>query len=506
MKKYKYRKKNINLFARTLSKYKVLLAGILFISVFTVNNLYAEAISIPVKSSNTTNVITIEVFDNCGSSMTAAGKEHFYSMGEPAGITILSSGNIELDAGYAFGVIADTIAPSAITTFTVSTTTTFGQIKLEWSAPGDDDWQGTLGIDDGITDDPAQFRIQFATYTSVSWDTSSYNIKIDTYNISPQEIRTALTTLDQETTYYFRIWTRDENTAGNWSDISAGTTKWYRIKPSAITNLTGIAEDDGSVTLQWTAPGDDSNLNDITGGKYRIKWATYTITDWESGIWNDYDDKYSLEFTTNTSPGNTHEKAITGLHGSKAYYFRIWTRDEESGVNYPGNWSYISNAATVTVTDVISISLSTDTYNFGSLAVEASTVSLSAITVTNNSNINELYSIKVDSVTLANGSSSLWVAADTDTGTGYNQFVLYAVFHGTDVALGNFDANDYVVDTSSACSNTKFSDDDGGVYKQTGTNVPKGDNRKLWFRLDMPKTVTTSAEEKITIRIDAAKQ
>lgn len=130
-----------------------------------------------------------------------------------------------------------------------------------------------------------------------------------------------------------------------------------------------------------------------------------------------------------------------------------------------------------------------------------STHTVSVITVTNDGNVNETYSLKISSVTLYDNSPSLWKS--TNTTTGHNRFIFYAIFHAVQVSTSNFDSDDYVIDENRASTADWFSDNDGGGNKQTGINVPKGDDRKLWFRLDMPTSTTTGKEEKITVTITA---
>ncbi|MBA7467459.1 hypothetical protein ES707_02677 [subsurface metagenome] len=106
--------------------------------------------------------------------------------------------------------------------------------------------------------------------------------------------------------------------------------------PEAITNLSGLTwTSEGEVKLTWSAPGDDGWNNPIYGGKYGVKWSTYSSFDWGGA------DNFNLEWSTSTSPGNSESKVITGLDGGTTYYFRIWTADEVP------NWSSgLSNGAT----------------------------------------------------------------------------------------------------------------------------------------------------------------
>jgi hypothetical protein len=127
---------------------------------------------------------------------------------------------------------------------------------------------------------------------------------------------------------------------------------------------------------------------------------------------------------------------------------------------------------------------------------------VSIIAVTNDGNIKETYSLKISSVTLYDGGSSLWKS--TDTTTGYNRFISYAIFHGTDVALGYFGTNDIVADENRSSTSERYTYENGSPpYKQTGVGVPVGEERRIWFRLDMPTSTTTGKKEKIKVTITA---
>jgi len=384
-------------------------------------------------------------------------------------------------------------APAAITTISASTYTLTGQIKLEWESPGDDGWSGALPSG-------SQYKIQYATY-NISWDRTNAQITISTSGTNPHTVVSKIITLAQETTYYFRIWTADE--VPNWSDISYGATVWVRISPSAITTLSALAESDGDVKLSWIAPGDDGTTGTISSGQFKIRYSTISTVDWNSGTWTDYDDKYELLIDTNAvSPLSEHTHTITGLHGGVTYYFRIWTRDEDTGANSPGNWSQISNASTACVVKVIGISVSTNTYDFGEVPVNGSSVSISGIIVKNTGNVDQDYSMMISSITLYDGSASVWES--TDTTVGHDRFILYGIFHSTTPASSYFVNKDTITTTNQTSDAERYTYDGGATgYEQTGAGVPKQAERKLWFRIDMPSTVTTSKEEKIKVTITA---
>jgi len=127
---------------------------------------------------------------------------------------------------------------------------------------------------------------------------------------------------------------------------------------------------------------------------------------------------------------------------------------------------------------------------------------VSIITVINDGNIKETYSLKISSVTLYDDSPSLWKS--TDTTTGYNRFIFYAVFHGTNVVTAYFEANDIVVDENRPSTSERYTYEDGSPpYEQTGVGVPADEERKIWFRLDMPTQTTTGKKEKIKVTVTA---
>jgi len=72
-------------------------------------------------------------------------------------------------------------------------------------------------------------------------------------------------------------------------------------------------------------------------------------------------------------------------------------------------------------------------------------------------------------------------------------------FHATRPLLGDFAANDIVTGTAALCTNTVFSIDG----TQTGVSVGVGQNRTLWFRLDMPTASDTESTQDLTVTVTA---
>jgi hypothetical protein len=116
--------------------------------------------------------------------------------------------------------------------------------------------------------------------------------------------------------------------------------------PTAINDLSATAVSTNTISLSWTATGDDGLTGDIFGGQYRIKYSSYTTSDpnfWTTGTWSDTQNKYEIVFSTNVLQGSQQTYVIKNLRGGVTYYFVIWLRDDEN------NWSTISNAEQVNI-------------------------------------------------------------------------------------------------------------------------------------------------------------
>ncbi|MEK7212659.1 MAG: fibronectin type III domain-containing protein, partial [Patescibacteria group bacterium] len=125
------------------------------------------------------------------------------------------------------------------------------------------------------------------------------------------------------------------NTSGcSSSNITSATVSGGggdTVAPSAISDLTTSAPMSNSITLNWTAPGDDGTSGTATS--YMVKYANAYITD---GTWG------SATPWSGTPPmpaaaGTSQSVTVTGLNPSTTYWFAVKTHDEA------GNYS-ISNS------------------------------------------------------------------------------------------------------------------------------------------------------------------
>ncbi len=105
--------------------------------------------------------------------------------------------------------------------------------------------------------------------------------------------------------------------------------------PAAVTNLSVSNETTSSITLAWTAPGDDGNTGIATS--YDIRYSTSNIT---SGNWAS-----ATQVSGEPAPGSSGSNesfTVTGLSSDTTYYFAIKTNDEVP------NQSDLSNVASST--------------------------------------------------------------------------------------------------------------------------------------------------------------
>ena len=137
--------------------------------------------------------------------------------------------------------------------------------------------------------------------------------------------------LNQEVTYYFAVKASDE--VPNWSALSnvASSTTIDLTPPAAIMDLSAITgDDDGTIVLGWTAPGDDG-MNG-SAGLYEIRFSQ-----------NEINDSNWFDASLNTTPllplaaGEYQSFTLTGLTPGQLYYTAIKTYDNS------GNQSLISN-------------------------------------------------------------------------------------------------------------------------------------------------------------------
>ena len=94
-----------------------------------------------------------------------------------------------------------------------------------------------------------------------------------------------------------------------------------------------------SVTLAWTAPGDDGDVG--TCDRYDLRWATDS-----TALIDDFTSQQGgpLPMVPQES-GSTESYTVTGLDSESVYFFAVKAADEA------GNWSPLSNVISVLTPD-----------------------------------------------------------------------------------------------------------------------------------------------------------
>lgn len=107
---------------------------------------------------------------------------------------------------------------------------------------------------------------------------------------------------------------------------------WLVLAPSAGAQTAP----QNSVTLEWTAPGDDGLVGQASG--YDLRFSTNAISGTDTLTW--WNNASSATALPSPSPaGSTDQAQVTGLSYDTQYYFIIRARDEA------WNWSGFSNVA-----------------------------------------------------------------------------------------------------------------------------------------------------------------
>jgi hypothetical protein len=410
--------------------------------------------------------------------------------------------------------VFDKTPPAAVTDLTGEVLGE-GVVKLIWSTAGDDGWSGML---------PCGSRILFVfstatpTTSELTWP-ATFSLIISTYGISsPQKQSYIISNLPYETTWYFKLRTRDE--AGNWSELSNACTLYVVVNPAAITSLSALPSRWGRcIELSWISPGDDGWTGNIEGGLYRIRYSTYVTSDsdfWTTGTWNDFKNKFEIIWSTNTPPLQQQRRRLTGLLPGVTYYIRIWTRDEN-----PDNWSTISNAATswaqivvvgIYVTGYAELSWST-TYNFDWLKTNTSSITSYGLLIRNDGNVYEDYGLKIDTITMAEVYKTEW-KIDNSSVVKNNIFVLEYIFYNLPPPTTYFGTaynsgtDDVITDTIIwSAEGTKYHPP-SEINQPENTKgirvIPFEDNvddlRKGWFMIRTPLATSTTEQQVIPVQ------
>ncbi|MBI4396067.1 MAG: fibronectin type III domain-containing protein, partial [Elusimicrobia bacterium] len=244
-------------------------------------------------------------------------------------------------------VTLDSEAPGAIGNLAAFTGTTEGEIRLTWTAPGDDG--ASMNIAGG------RLRIDYSTNVNYTFSTSTYQVNQATSVGAGEDVAQTLTNLTGGATYYIRVWNLDE--ALNSGGLSNGATIWAQrdvTSPASITNL-GATAVWRRVNLSWTSPGDNGSLGTLSG-QFRVRYSTDHVVTEATFDTQPYGEIVIPAFS---EPGIVISTYVNGLTNGQAYYFAVRAEDDASNAgtviagstaqavpsnNLPGTFSLTSPA------------------------------------------------------------------------------------------------------------------------------------------------------------------
>jgi hypothetical protein len=137
------------------------------------------------------------------------------------------------------------------------------------------------------------------------------------------------------------FWYTNEYSNGGWNwgtRVAGFTFEIDNTPPAAVNDLQVVGTVSNTVTLQWSATGDDGM--DGNASRYDIRYSTTPIND---GDWINYP-QFPNDIIPQ-APGSTETITVTGLDFATTYYFAVKVIDNL------GNYSDISNTPTGTTAD-----------------------------------------------------------------------------------------------------------------------------------------------------------
>ncbi len=207
-------------------------------------------------------------------------------------------------------------------------------VVLQWTATGDD----------GNTGRATSYDLRFRTVAITGVDTTSWWNAATAVTGEPVPATSGATDsmrvrgLNPATTYYFVIRAADE--VPNWSgfsNVAVKATGGDATAPGTIADLSVTGTTASSISVRWTAPGDDGTTGTATSYDVRYSTSTITSANWSTAT------QASGEPTPGAA-GTVQNFTVSGLTGSRTYYVAVRATDEVGNVSALSN---VVNGATL---------------------------------------------------------------------------------------------------------------------------------------------------------------
>ncbi|MFH1843674.1 MAG: right-handed parallel beta-helix repeat-containing protein [bacterium] len=188
-------------------------------------------------------------------------------------------------------------------------------VTLTWTAPGDDNSTGRAAAYDLMYAEFAVLPAKGSVWESVTGEPTPGSAgTTENFNV---------TGLTAGTAYAFRLRSIDE--ADNWSEFSNFTVATAAVgfdttAPERVTDLTVLAKTVFSVTLGWTAPGDDGPYGQATSYDLRYHDEPLTGANWDQAS--------AVTVPAPGLAGSAEQWRIDGLERNHEYHFGLRSEDE----------------------------------------------------------------------------------------------------------------------------------------------------------------------------------
>ncbi|MCK5127021.1 MAG: fibronectin type III domain-containing protein [candidate division Zixibacteria bacterium] len=293
--------------------------------------------------------------------------------------------------------------PAAILTLSTNNVTS-NSVGLYWLAPGADSITGTASTYD--------IRYSTSPIDDGNWGAAT-QVSGESSPQSPGSIESfTVNGLNSGVQFFFAIKTADAG--NNWSGLSnvaSTTTGAEQVAPDDISNFIIVSTLPNSVTLGWTASGDDGAVG--TADRYEIRYAIWPITNMNWGA-----AAVAPNPPTPQAAGSPESHTVTGLISGATYYFAIKVADEVP------NWSNLSNVVNTVTGDNIAPNPITD---LAAIAGDNSGDLIISWTATGDDGMSGLchhyiIAYSTDTITATNWqSASVWVSPPDPEMGGNNQ-------------------------------------------------------------------------------------
>jgi phosphodiesterase/alkaline phosphatase D-like protein len=259
-----------------------------------------------------------------------------------------------------FGVLALFLLASGSIATDAHAQQAWNSVTLSWTTPGDDSLSGNA----------SQFDIRYSTsqITAANFSAATrWTTGVPTPTTSGTTQSVMVTGLTPATTYWFAIKTADE--VPNWAGLSnvvsrATTTAPDVIRPAPIA-MTITAQTDSTVTVQWTAVGDDSLTGTATS--YDLRMSTSAITAANFGAATALTGEPAP-----AAPGTVQTFTVRNLSRQATYWFAIKATDDAANVSAISNVPSVTTPDTTPPSAITNLTLGLVWMNFSSAAVTPS--------------------------------------------------------------------------------------------------------------------------------------